>query len=181
MTHVCVFSSAWGRTLSLSTWIVLKHSPKGFCHQHSQDTVLDGLGLSQFALQSFSDTASVFQWWLVASQVLWKGGRAVRNTALNTDLKSQAFWQDLTGSQQIWKMISFKIYHRFTCFKCYLSLCLPVFLYGTLDMFTVRRNNPHMQHLDNPFNMENLFQSLKFSIQADTYSKKRDMSCLDYW
>lgn len=30
------------------TWIVLKHSPKDFCHQHNQDTVLDGLGLSQF-------------------------------------------------------------------------------------------------------------------------------------
>lgn len=38
-----------------------------------------------------------------------------------------------------------------------------------------------MQCLDNPSNMENLFQSFKFSIQADTYSKKKDVPCLDYW
>lgn len=95
--------------------------------------------------------------------------------------ESWAFWQVLTGSQKIWKITSFKNYHQFTCFKCQLSLCLPIFLYVTQDMFTVRRNNPHMQCLDNPSNMENLFQSFKFSIQADTYSKKKDVPCLDYW
>lgn len=31
---------AWG---TIYTWIVLKHFPKGFCDQQSQDTVLDGL------------------------------------------------------------------------------------------------------------------------------------------
>lgn len=50
-----------------------------------------------------------------------------------------------------------------------------------LDMLTVRRNNLHMQYFDNASNTENLFQPLRFSIEADTYSKKRDVPCLDYW
>lgn len=59
--------------------------------------------------------------------------------------------------------------------------CIFPFYYVILDMLTVRINNPHMPHFANPSNVENLFQALKFSIQADNYSKMRDVPCLDYW
>lgn len=46
-SHVYAFSQnmAWG---PIYTQILYTHFPKGFCHWQSQDTVLDGLGLSQY-------------------------------------------------------------------------------------------------------------------------------------